>query len=379
MLVTRKVPALIIRVLIYFYLFNFVRVQWCGIVSDYFLAGNGVKQGGVLSPVLFCLYIDGLLIALSRAGVGCFLGSNFVGALAYADDIVILAPTASALRILLSVCDNYAKEYSISFNAGKSKCLVILPSNRRFLNDLVKRCTFHVGDNPIEYVDSFVHLGHIITNQLIDDDDILKGRNNFVGQVNNVLCFFSKLKSCIIYRLFQSYCMSMYGCELWVLSNKHISELCVAWRKSLRRVWRLPNTTHCYLLPLLSQCLPLEDEICKRSLNFIRDCLCNSSGLVSAIANYGVFYGRYNSFLGHNALFCVNKYNVNICDIVVGSTNINYVVRRHVFGLVDDCQFQTVNFLRELVFLRDKDLVFSNDVYFSREELELIICNICND
>ena len=170
----------------------------------------------------------------------------------------------------------------------------------------------------------------------------------------------------------------MYGCELWVLSNRHISELCVAWRKSLRRVWRLPNTTHCYLLPLLSQCLPLEDEICKRSRNFIRDCLCNSSGLVSAIANYGVFYGRYDSFLGHNALFCVNKYNVNICDIVSGSTNVNYVVRRHVFGLVDDCQFQTVNFLRELVLLRDKDLVFSNDVYFSREELELIICDICN-
>jgi hypothetical protein len=100
MLVTRQVPALIIRVLIYFYLFNFVRVQWCGIVSDYFLAGNGVKQGVVLSPVLFCLYIDGLLIELSRAGVGCFLGSTFVGALAYADDIVILAPTSSALRIL---------------------------------------------------------------------------------------------------------------------------------------------------------------------------------------------------------------------------------------------------------------------------------------
>ena len=162
MLVIRKVPALIIRVLIYFYLCNFVRVQWCGIVSDYFSAGNGVKQGGVLSPVLFCVYIDGLLIALSRAGVGCFLGSNFVGALAYADDIVLLAPTASALRIMLSICDNYAKDYSISFNADKSKCLVVLPSNRRFLNDLVKQCTFYVGDHPIEYVDSFVHLGHIL-------------------------------------------------------------------------------------------------------------------------------------------------------------------------------------------------------------------------
>ena len=49
--------------------------------------------GGVLSPVLFCLYIDGLLVALSKDGVGCFVGDNFVGVLAYADDIVLLAPS----------------------------------------------------------------------------------------------------------------------------------------------------------------------------------------------------------------------------------------------------------------------------------------------
>jgi hypothetical protein len=70
------VPALIARLLINFYIDNFVRVQWCGIVSDYFSAGNGVKLGGVLSLVLLCIYIDGLLVALSRAGVGCFVGSN---------------------------------------------------------------------------------------------------------------------------------------------------------------------------------------------------------------------------------------------------------------------------------------------------------------
>lgn len=378
-LVSRQVPPLIVRVLINLYICNFVRVQWSGIVSDYFLAGNGVKQGGVLSPVLFCVYIDGLLVALSKAGVGCFLGSNFVGALAYADDIVILAPTASALRIMLAICDNYAKDYSISFNAGKSKCLVVLPSNRRLLSDLVRQCTFYIGDNPIEYVNSFEHLGHIITNQLVDNDDIIKRRNTFIGQVNNVLCFFSKLKSCIIYKLFQSYCMSLYGCELWLLNNMHIDDLCVSWRKSLRRVWRLPYTTHCYSLPLLSQCLPLKDEICRRSLNFIRECLCNRSRLVSAIANYGIYYGRYNSFLGHNAQFCINKYNVNICDIVSGRENISHAVNTHFIETIEEYQIQTVNFLHELILLRDDDLYLSNNVRFSREEIDCFIRDICSD
>ena len=52
--------------------------------------------------MLFCLYIDDLLVTLSKSGVGCFIGKNFVGALAYADDIVLVAPTASAL--LTSCC-----------------------------------------------------------------------------------------------------------------------------------------------------------------------------------------------------------------------------------------------------------------------------------
>jgi hypothetical protein len=89
--------------------------------TDYFSAVNGVKQGAVLSPVLFCVYVDNLLVALSNAGVGCFIGSTFVGALAYADDIVITAPTATAMRKLLAICDRYACEYHMSFNARKTK------------------------------------------------------------------------------------------------------------------------------------------------------------------------------------------------------------------------------------------------------------------
>ena len=64
----------------------------CGYFSEYFLAKNGVKQGGVISPVLFCVYLDELLLAFSAAKVGCYVGDIFVGALAYADDIVLIAP-----------------------------------------------------------------------------------------------------------------------------------------------------------------------------------------------------------------------------------------------------------------------------------------------
>ena len=57
--------------------------------------------------------------------------SYFVGALAYVDDLVLLAATPTAMRKLLSICDEYGKEFSIKFNAIKSKWLAVVPSKRR--------------------------------------------------------------------------------------------------------------------------------------------------------------------------------------------------------------------------------------------------------
>ena len=46
-----------------------------------------------------------------------------MGALAYADDIALSAPTTRAMRLMLGICDDFAQAYAIVFNAKKSKCL----------------------------------------------------------------------------------------------------------------------------------------------------------------------------------------------------------------------------------------------------------------
>ena len=51
----------------------------------------------MLSPVLFSVYFDEML---SDSNVGCYWGGHFAGAVCYADDIVLLAPSASALEYL---------------------------------------------------------------------------------------------------------------------------------------------------------------------------------------------------------------------------------------------------------------------------------------
>jgi len=56
--------------------------------------------------------------------------------------------------------------------------------------------------------------------------------------------------------------------------------------------------------------LPLLDELCCRSAAFIKSCLESDSPIVSAVAHYGVHYGRMNSHIGRNAFFCCSRYDV---------------------------------------------------------------------
>ena len=69
---------------------------------------------------------------LSESGVGCYIGRVFVGALAYADDIALLAPTPSAMWRLLRICDEYGQKFSVMFNAAKSAWLLVSKSKQPF-------------------------------------------------------------------------------------------------------------------------------------------------------------------------------------------------------------------------------------------------------
>ena len=122
-LLKRNISPIVLRFLLFMYTHQSLRVKWGSTLSKQFSVMNGVKQGGVLSPILYAVYSDGLLERLKNSGVGCHMGSRFVGALAYADDITLLALCKSALSILIRVCENYAAEFDILFNGNKSKLL----------------------------------------------------------------------------------------------------------------------------------------------------------------------------------------------------------------------------------------------------------------
>ena len=113
----RGLPLPILRFMLSWYATQQMQVRWGSCLSDVFHVSNRVWQGSVLSPVLFAVYLDGLLAELSGSGVGCYWGSLFAGAFCYADDIVLLAPCASALRTMLDICTSYAVSHGLEFNA----------------------------------------------------------------------------------------------------------------------------------------------------------------------------------------------------------------------------------------------------------------------
>ena len=94
-------------------------------MSEPFGVSNGVRQGEVLSPILFTVYLDELLHQLTSLDIGCHVGHHFVGVLCYADDITLLALLPAALRILLQECELFAIDHNLLFNAAKTQLICV--------------------------------------------------------------------------------------------------------------------------------------------------------------------------------------------------------------------------------------------------------------
>ena len=94
----RGLPILVLRLIIFMYSSQCISVRWGNVQSGSFSISNGVRQGGVLSPVFFSIYMDELSHILTDSCVGCTISNVYVNHLFYADDIVLLCPSAIGLQ-----------------------------------------------------------------------------------------------------------------------------------------------------------------------------------------------------------------------------------------------------------------------------------------
>ena len=118
--------------------------------------------------MLYNAYTDDLNHHLQATGVGCYVGGAWVNSLSDAGDMVLFAPTVTALQTLLEVCRAYAGPHDIVYNTTKTVCILVRPKQSQ--GGFSTRVW--LGNEELSFAEEFRHLGHIMTADCRDDKDI---------------------------------------------------------------------------------------------------------------------------------------------------------------------------------------------------------------
>ena len=154
---SRKLPACFINVISCWYDKLYSSVRWNSMFSDEFKVNTGVRQGGILSPILFNVYMDDLIDNLKQNGFGCHIGNVFAGCIMYADDLLILSPSVGALQNMLDTCSTYGLNHNIMFNAAKTVCVAV-----GYMRSVYRTCMI-INSQPIPWMEQFKYLGVLFT------------------------------------------------------------------------------------------------------------------------------------------------------------------------------------------------------------------------
>ena len=165
-----------------------------------------------------------------------------------------------------------------------------------------------------------------------------------------------------------TYCLDLYVSILWNYSKDRVSDMFVAWSKVVRRLWKLPNTTHCKLLSTINSSFPIEIALEKRCAKFIHSCL-NSNNLIIKTTSISAITTHRSQF-GDNYRYICYKYKIprNLWFLQIG--NILQYIQDFILKYV--CTSPEGAMIRELCLQRDND-----DLILSNSELSSLIDGLC--
>ena len=190
-------------------------VKWNGISSNVLQIRTGTRQGGCISPFIFKLYIDNMIREVSNADIlanepPCKLGILKFSILAYADDVVLIAPSKKMLTRLYTVFINKILDLRLKLNKKKTMCMVFSKNGRYVNNDYIM-----LNTDKFDVCDSYKYLGYMFQSNLDDTYDIELRMNKFYAQYYSIKRSFNHVGSNALYFLFKSYVQPDYGLALW--------------------------------------------------------------------------------------------------------------------------------------------------------------------
>ena len=280
-MIDRGIPIHVVQLIAYWYQTQELQVRWGNSLSDKFKVTNGIRQGGILSPYLFNLILDNLSKELNLAKVGCHAGSILINHLSYADDMLLIAPSAKGLQKLLSICSSFAIKNDIVYNTEKTKCMIFWP--RVYIKEKVK--IFLQGEQ-LSFVDEFKYLGVVIVSNLSDDVEMGKRVRSIYAAGNTLISNFRKCDESTKILMFKTYCYNVYGMSLWssyrVTSHARIK---IAHNDIFRTLMNVPRFDSASSL-FVQKGVNNMDVLLRNSMYSLMDrLLCSSNSLVEALCN----------------------------------------------------------------------------------------------
>ena len=234
-MIKKGVPLFIIKLLVVWYSRQRMFVRWGDTCSTTFCVTNGVKQGGIISSMLFNLYMDDLSLMLNCYGIGGYIGTFFINHLCYPDDLCLISLSSSGMQHLLNICNEYATTQKLLYNRSKSFSLCFKKNTLK-----VSAPSFYLDQITIPTVKQCRYLGITISTQN-SDIDLKRPMRKLYANINLLLRKFSKCSVGVKCYLFKTYCSNLYCAPMWFDCTKAaLKKLKIAYNNSLRRFMFLP-------------------------------------------------------------------------------------------------------------------------------------------
>ena len=242
-------------------------VKWGNLFSRLFTLSCGIRQGGVLSPYLFAIYIDNLVDRIRNCPFGCFIKNVCMSILLYADDILLVAPSVTSLQKLLYICEDELTYIDMSINTNKSVCL-------RLGQDYNHACkNIRTSDgHEIAWSDTLKYLGIFIKSAKIFTCCLDNAKRSFYRAFNAV---FGKVANAasesVVIELLKTKCLPTlyYGLEACPVSKKQYKSLNYVLHSTFRKIFKTKSQDIVNECMLMFNCPSAEETIHKRNLKFL--------------------------------------------------------------------------------------------------------------
>ena len=234
---------------------------------------QGTRQGGVLSPWLFLVFIDDLIEELKNTKAGIFLGSLYFGSPMFADDLTMLSRLKSGLDRMLKTAWEYSQKWRFNFSVTKTVILIFGESQQEHEANIRSR-TWKLGSQILSEKGSWSNLGKLwLANR---DSKEIVSKATCAGRE---ACFmlmavgtrYGGLNPTVSSNLWRKIGIPkfLYGSELWQLKMNNYIELEKVQNIMVRIMQGLlPGTSGSAARGLLGL-LSVEAEIDKRKLYFL--------------------------------------------------------------------------------------------------------------